>query len=34
MKDFTYVYILICDADESLHYTGVTKNLVARLDRY
>jgi putative endonuclease len=31
MKDFCYVYILVSEADDRRHYSGVTRNLDARL---
>jgi predicted GIY-YIG superfamily endonuclease len=31
MKRFFYVYILVSEADETNHYTGVTQNLRDRL---
>ncbi|MDQ2824493.1 MAG: GIY-YIG nuclease family protein [Verrucomicrobiota bacterium] len=31
MKGFFYVYILISEADETIHYTGVTRDLGERL---
>jgi predicted GIY-YIG superfamily endonuclease len=31
---FHYVYILVCVADDSLHYVGVTADLKARLERH
>jgi predicted GIY-YIG superfamily endonuclease len=33
MKDFHYVYILVSEANHDLHYSGVTRNLKARLDQ-
>lgn len=31
MNNFHYVYILISEADETHHYTGLTENLESRL---
>jgi putative endonuclease len=31
MKRFFYVYILVSEADKTIHYTGVTQNLQERL---
>jgi putative endonuclease len=31
MKDFFYVYILVSQAEETIHYTGITRNLEQRL---
>jgi predicted GIY-YIG superfamily endonuclease len=31
MKDFFYVYVLVSKANETSHYTGVTRDLEARL---
>jgi len=31
MKRFFYVYILVSKADQTIHYTGVTQNLLERL---
>ncbi len=33
MKDFTYIYILVSEIDDS-HYTGVTEDLVLRLTKH
>jgi putative endonuclease len=32
MTDFFYVYILTSETNPSIHYTGVTRNLSARLE--
>ncbi len=34
MKTFSYVYILVSDIDETIHYTGVTKDLAMRLNEH
>jgi len=34
MQPFFYVYILVSECDASLHYTGVTQNLSARLKEH
>ena len=31
MKDFHYVYILVSEADSETHYSGVTRDIKARL---
>ncbi len=31
MKGFHYVYILVSEANDEVHYSGVTRNLAARL---
>ena len=31
MKDFFYVYILVSQAKETIHYTGITRDLERRL---
>jgi putative endonuclease len=31
MKDFVYVYILVSQANQAIHYTGITRNLEQRL---
>ena len=31
MKDFHYVYLLVSEADEKTHYSGITRDLKARL---
>jgi putative endonuclease len=31
MNRFFYVYILVSESDSSIHYTGITRNLSARL---
>jgi putative endonuclease len=31
MRDFYYVYILVSDIDDERHYSGVTRDLKARL---
>ena len=31
MKDFHYIYILVSQADEKAHYSGMTRNLKERL---
>ena len=31
MKNFHYVYILVSEADETRHYTGLTENIESRL---
>jgi putative endonuclease len=31
LNDFHYVYILVSEADETRHYTGLTKNLESRI---
>jgi putative endonuclease len=31
MNPFHYVYVLVSEADESRHYTGITENLENRL---
>ena len=31
MKDFFYVYILVSQAKETIHYTGITRDLEQRL---
>jgi len=31
MKDFFYVYILVSQAKETIHYTGITRDLAQRL---
>jgi predicted GIY-YIG superfamily endonuclease len=32
LKRFFYVYILVSEVDASAHYTGITKDLVSRLN--
>jgi GIY-YIG catalytic domain. len=34
MRDFYYVYILVSDIDDERHYSGVTRDLKARLVKY
>ena len=34
MKRFFYVYILVSEADETVHYTGVTVDLEERLQEH
>ena len=34
MKGYHYVYILVCEADSSRHYTGLTDNLESRLQAH
>ena len=31
LNDFYYVYILVSEADETRHYTGLTENLESRI---
>ena len=31
MKEFFYVYILVCEANSSIHYTGITRDLKERI---
>jgi predicted GIY-YIG superfamily endonuclease len=31
MANFFYVYILVSEIDETIHYTGITKDLAVRL---
>ena len=31
MKEFVYVYILVSQEDETIHYTGLTRDLEQRL---
>jgi putative endonuclease len=31
VNEFYYVYILVSEADETIHYTGITRNLRERL---
>jgi putative endonuclease len=32
MKRFFYVYVLVSEKDDTIHYTGVTQNLETRLN--
>jgi putative endonuclease len=34
MKGFLYVYTLVSQADETIHYTGVTRDLEQRLPEH
>jgi predicted GIY-YIG superfamily endonuclease len=34
MKDFYYVYILVSETDGETHYTGITRDLTARLSKH
>ena len=34
MKDFYYVYILVSETDGKTHYTGITRDLTARLSKH
>ena len=34
MRRFFYVYVLVSEADETIHYTGTTQNLQARLTKH
>jgi putative endonuclease len=34
MKDFHYVYILVSETNYEVHYSGVTRNLKARLGEH
>ena len=34
MKGFYYVYILVSETDSETHYTGVTRDLTARLTKH
>jgi putative endonuclease len=34
MQQFFYVYILASETDETIHYTGVTRDLNARLAKH
>ena len=34
MKDFYYVHILVSETDGEKHYTGITRNLTARLSKH
>ena len=34
MKGFIYVYILVSTLDETIHYTGITEDLTARLKEH
>jgi putative endonuclease len=34
MKSFLYVYILISQANATIHYTGITRNLKDRLRKH
>jgi putative endonuclease len=34
MKGFHYVYILVCETNDELHYSGITRNLKARLTEH
>ena len=34
MKNFFYVYILVSEADPTIHYSGITDNLNKRLLRH
>jgi putative endonuclease len=34
MKQFHYVYILVSEADDEAHYSGITSDLMARLIEY
>ena len=34
MQRFLYVYVLVSEADETIHYTGTTQDLQARLTKH
>jgi len=34
MQRFFYVYVLVSEADETIHYTGTTQDLQARLTKH
>ena len=34
MQGFFYVYVLVSEADEAIHYTGTTQDLQARLTKH
>ncbi|HAF02255.1 MAG TPA: excinuclease ABC subunit C [Spartobacteria bacterium] len=34
MRNFFYVYILVSDGDETIHYTGITRDLTVRLKEH
>jgi putative endonuclease len=34
MQHFFYVYILVSKSDDTIHYTGVTRDLEARLTKH
>jgi len=34
MQRFFYVYVLVSEADETIHYTGTTQELEARLTKH
>ena len=34
MQRFFYVYVLVCESNETIHYTGITQDLQARLIKH